>query len=355
MKQPLVSVVINNYNYAAFIGEAINSALAQTYTNTELIVVDDGSTDNSRHIISSFGSRVTPIFKANGGHGSCFNAGFEQCHGDFVFFLDSDDYYHPLTIETALQEFVDDVVLVQMRMYKVNIDGKIIGTHPQNSSRFDVGDVIPQLTTNGCFVGTVTSGNGFRRSILDQIMPIDEHTFCQAADGYLTHSVPFYGKVAAVNEPIAYYRRHDRNDSNIAVGFMISPDKLRKKVIYAMNELNVLHGNAIKFNRPCARHLAYRNSTAMVNRIASLKVDPSLHPMHTDRAWRLGALSAFYALRGNNVLQPRLFLFVWFLWMGLMPQALCNTMMKLVLAPSSIKGVTFLKRILKAIKMGRSI
>ena len=62
---PTVSVIINNYNYDCFLSEAIDSALNQTYSNTEIIVVDDGSTDNSRDIIAGYGDQIIPILKAN--------------------------------------------------------------------------------------------------------------------------------------------------------------------------------------------------------------------------------------------------------------------------------------------------
>src|SRR6184192_1210231 len=68
--RPLVSILINNYNYGRFLREAIDSALRQTYTNTEVIVVDDGSTDDSRQIIAGYGSRIVPVLKENGGQAS---------------------------------------------------------------------------------------------------------------------------------------------------------------------------------------------------------------------------------------------------------------------------------------------
>ena len=87
--KPLVSIVIDNFNYGRFLGAAIDSALAQTYPHVELIVVDDGSTDDSREVISSYGDRVSAVFKPNGGHASAFNAGFRASHGCIVMFLDA--------------------------------------------------------------------------------------------------------------------------------------------------------------------------------------------------------------------------------------------------------------------------
>jgi glycosyltransferase involved in cell wall biosynthesis len=69
-QHPLVSILINNYNYGRFLTEAIDSALNQTYSNIEVIVVDDGSTDNSQEIIKSYQDKIIPILKPNGGQAS---------------------------------------------------------------------------------------------------------------------------------------------------------------------------------------------------------------------------------------------------------------------------------------------
>jgi len=93
--EPFVSIVIDNYNYRQYLGEAINSALDQTYRAVEVIVVDDGSTDQSREVICDYGDRVISIFKDNGGQASAMNIGFARSHGDFVIFLDADDMLFP--------------------------------------------------------------------------------------------------------------------------------------------------------------------------------------------------------------------------------------------------------------------
>jgi hypothetical protein len=84
--QPLVSILINNYNYAHFVTEAIESALAQTYRHVEIIVVDDGSTDDSREVIGRFGNLVRMVAKENGGQASAFNAGFAASKGEIICF-----------------------------------------------------------------------------------------------------------------------------------------------------------------------------------------------------------------------------------------------------------------------------
>ena len=92
--RPLISIVVINYNYARFLRAAVDSALAQTFPNIEVIAVDDGSTDESRDVIESYGNRISSVFKPNGGQGSAFNAGFAASRGEVVIFLDADDALH---------------------------------------------------------------------------------------------------------------------------------------------------------------------------------------------------------------------------------------------------------------------
>src|SRR5437867_2851213 len=98
---PLASVIISSYNYGRYLEETIESALNQTYSRTEVIVVDDGSTDNSREVIAGFGDRVRPLFEKNGGQASAFNAGFRMSRGEVILFLDSDDLLLPTAVESA--------------------------------------------------------------------------------------------------------------------------------------------------------------------------------------------------------------------------------------------------------------
>jgi glycosyltransferase involved in cell wall biosynthesis len=107
---PTVSIVIINYNYGRFLREAIDSALRQTYPHIEVVVVDDGSTDNSREIIASYGSKVVPVLKKNGGQGSAFNAGFAVSRGEMVIFLDADDYLFPRAVEQVVTAWEPGVV-----------------------------------------------------------------------------------------------------------------------------------------------------------------------------------------------------------------------------------------------------
>ncbi len=102
---PLVSVVIPTYNMAAFIGQAISSVLAQSMTDLELVVVDDGSTDETAQVVSGFGDRVSYIHQANNGGNSARNRGVAAAHGRYVAFLDADDTWLPEKLELQLRVF----------------------------------------------------------------------------------------------------------------------------------------------------------------------------------------------------------------------------------------------------------
>src|SRR3954469_20718117 len=91
----LVSVIISSHNYGRFVAAAIDSALAQTHVGTEVIVVDDGSTDGSPGIIRQYEGRARVVLKSNGGQASALNSGFRLSRGEGVLFLDSDDVLLP--------------------------------------------------------------------------------------------------------------------------------------------------------------------------------------------------------------------------------------------------------------------
>lgn len=103
--RPLVSIIIPNYNYSDFVASAIESALNQSYPNVETIVVDDGSTDNSVAVITTFAGRIQLIAKENGGLSSARNAGIRVARGELLLFLDSDDMLLPGAIEELLNAY----------------------------------------------------------------------------------------------------------------------------------------------------------------------------------------------------------------------------------------------------------
>ena len=94
-----VDIIINNYNYGRFVEACVDSALGQTYGRVRVIVVDDGSTDDSRQRLCDYANGVDLVFKQNGGQASAINAGFVRSRGDVVIFLDADDVLHSAAAE----------------------------------------------------------------------------------------------------------------------------------------------------------------------------------------------------------------------------------------------------------------
>jgi glycosyltransferase involved in cell wall biosynthesis len=127
---PTVSAVIPSYNYGAFVGKAIDSVLNQTHPHIECIVVDDGSTDNTREVVATYGDRVRYIYQKNAGLPDARNTGVRAATGEFVGFLDSDDEWEPTFVEVALGYFAKlprDTGVVACRATQVGLDSKPLG------------------------------------------------------------------------------------------------------------------------------------------------------------------------------------------------------------------------------------
>jgi glycosyltransferase involved in cell wall biosynthesis len=124
------SVVIANWNYAEYLHAAIDSAFGLDWptSHVEVIVVDDGSTDDSRTVIKSYGTRVRAIYQANGGQRAACNAGFAVASGDVVVFLDADDVLEPSFAREVAAVFYPGVSKVQCQMQVIDASGEPTGS-----------------------------------------------------------------------------------------------------------------------------------------------------------------------------------------------------------------------------------
>lgn len=212
---PLASIVVVNYNYGRFLGEAIDSALNQTYPNKEVIVVDDGSTDNSRDVIASYGSRIKPVLKENAGECSAKNSGYEASTGEVICFLDSDDGLYPTAIEEAVELMRDpDVVKVNWQLLGVDASGKSLHrlTPGPQLVAGDLRDIVIKEGP-GSYVCSPTSGNLWARRYLEQVMPIPVAEYSVASDSYIELFAPFVGRIEKIDRAQGYYRVHGSNIS----------------------------------------------------------------------------------------------------------------------------------------------
>ena len=197
----MVSIIINNYNYGRFLRDAIDSALLQPDADVEVIVVDDGSSDNSRDIILQYGEKIIPVLKENGGQASCFNAGFAVSEGEAIIFLDADDYLAPEAAHKASQLFSDPkVVKVHWPLWQVDGENKPTGkTVPAGKlAEGDLRENVIKYGPSKCGgppSSPPTSGNAWSRKFLQQVLPMPERPFKYGADDYLFVLTPLFGEI----------------------------------------------------------------------------------------------------------------------------------------------------------------
>lgn len=206
-----VSIVINNHNYGRFLEEAIRSALDQSIPALEVIVVDDGSTDDSRAVMASFGDRIQSIFQANGGQAAAFNTGIAAAKGDWVWLLDADDSLKPDALANAQRLIGPGISRIAMGMEFIDADGKSIGKQVPNGGRSFTGNLRDALLVEGELPCTPTSGNLFSSAALQAVLPVPEQMFRICADAYLFIMSARHGLVKQEPVLVANYRIHGAN------------------------------------------------------------------------------------------------------------------------------------------------
>jgi glycosyltransferase involved in cell wall biosynthesis len=210
MPEPLVSVLIDTYNYGRYVEEAIDSVLAQDFPSNEMeiLVVDDGSTDDTAERVKKYGTRVQYLQKANGGQGSAFNFGLARARGKIIAFLDGDDYWFPDRLSSVVAEFEKHpeagMVYHPLREYHVE-------TGQFREAQFAIisGFVPASLADVARFDGIMTTSS-FRREIIEKLLPVPETLRIQA-DAYLGNLAIFLAPVVAIDRPLGVYRLHGKN------------------------------------------------------------------------------------------------------------------------------------------------
>lgn len=134
LKKTIISAVIPTYNREKYVTNAIDSVLAQTFYNYEIIVIDDGSTDNTRKVLSSYGNKIRYFFQENKGVSAARNLGVEKAKGEWIAFLDSDDEWLPgyLSCQMEHARQYPQVCTHITNSFQIAIDGKKINTFQDN-------------------------------------------------------------------------------------------------------------------------------------------------------------------------------------------------------------------------------
>jgi glycosyltransferase involved in cell wall biosynthesis len=321
-KTLFVSIVINNYNYDRFLKKAIDSALSQTHLHTEVIVVDDGSTDRSRDMISEYGDRIIPILQENGKQGKAFNSGFALSKGEIIIFLDSDDYLLPHAVEKIVQVWKSDLAKVHYRLSVVDIDEKSLGySLPQGGFPLSTGNIAQNLLQGKGYSSTPTSGNALNRKAMEPLFPIpDEYKL--TSDDYLSTLIPFYGEILAIEEELGSYRIHDSNQWALAT---VSGDRFRRFLKHETQVQILLSQKATELGQPLPEDFEYRSVGRFRVRLVSLRLDPANHEFPSDNVVQLMQLgiSALWKYSDYNW-QKRIIHSLWFLWVGLLPTPLAK-------------------------------
>lgn len=230
MRPALVSIIMPVYNGEAFLAQAIDSVLAQRYENWELIIVDDGSTDNTASIIGAYADRrILAVSQDNRGQAAALNRGLDLAAGDYITTLDADDWYAPnsLSDRVSFLEQHRRMGAVYGDGYYCSIDGQPICRFSQNRINGVFGDVYDQLIVSP-FFGTGANVM-IRRQVLDeQQLRYDESiAWGQDHDFYIRLAErTMFGLIDAI---IVWYRIHEANMTmSMSAGRRIE-DALRTK------------------------------------------------------------------------------------------------------------------------------
>lgn len=219
MTNPLVSIIINNYNYAKFLQGAIGSALSQSYQNTEIVIVDDGSTDESREIVlRQKDPRIIPVLQNNGGQASALNAGVARSRGEILCFLDSDDFWTPDKVGSIVE-----VVQGQAGISKLILVHHFLEIMDQSTGKL-AGQFMGNKHVSPCnlyglarkyrfipYLAGPTSSVSISRALAKRLFPLPELRGSISADDFIVFGASLIGELHSIDPVLGFYRVHDKN------------------------------------------------------------------------------------------------------------------------------------------------
>ena len=338
-----IDIVINNYNYGWCICDAIDSACRQDHPSTNVVVVDDGSTDDSRQRLRAYEGLVDIVLRENGGQAAALNAGFARCSGDVVMFLDADDMLAPTAASRAAAAFAADPLAarVQFRMGLIDAHGRALSRSRHPSHRpMPSGDLRrPELAFPFDMAWVAMSGNAFRTDSLRRIMPIPDHTYGRwGADWYLVHLTTLLGRVVSLEESGAFYRIHGRNAFE-PKDPVLDMDRIRLEIFYQQHTLEALSSLAdqLGLERP---HPVLSLSN-IANRIISQRLAPDCHPVKDDHPAALMATAFRAAARRYDVsVVMRIMLVAWLSAIAASPRSIAAKLAELLVFPERRQRLT---------------
>lgn len=228
--KPLVTVLIDTYNQERYIEQALVSVLEQGFPpgDMEIVVVDDGSTDNTAAVVAKFAPGVRYIRKENGGQASAFNAAIPETYAPIVAFLDADDWWAKGKLRAVLDAFEQNPGIAAVGHGFFEVKGSAPPDEyvvPERTCRIDLSSIeaIRTALAGRIFLGT--SRLAVRRAALDRIGPIPEELVFCADTPILTLSLALGGAIL-LDQPLCYYRLHSENLFAFGAG---DPAKVRRR------------------------------------------------------------------------------------------------------------------------------
>lgn len=249
-ERPKVSIILSNYNYGDFIREAIDSALNQTYENIEIVVVDDGSTDDSPNIIRSYGNRIKSILQENAGQGSAMNAGFAQSTGDIVIFLDSDDVLLPDCASEVVASWNENLASLHYVPEYIDTKGAPADGGPKAKWTIQTGNLRDEILRYGRIQHRPTTANAFARSYLSKVLPMPEPIWRTDSDVYICFLAALHGEIGEIGKRLCLYREHD-SVSSVAVAGQLSRKRLKRVVEEKIYSRRAVEAEAARLNLKC--------------------------------------------------------------------------------------------------------
>jgi hypothetical protein len=321
------TIVVLNYNYGRFLARAIDSALAQTAPEVEVVVVDNGSTDDSRQVIERYTGRVRVVLQPeNIGQGHGYNLGFEAARGDWIVWLDADDTLDPDCIQTCLTLADETTAKVQYPLRLIDAEDRPLGGVVPYV-RHD-GDVVPLIRRFGHYGGPPGSGNLYRRSAIAPYFPVKTADWPICTDTVPFVTAPFHGRVVDSGRPLGCYRLHRvalpstpgyRGNYSKSIGSEVVLNRSSRDKTLAM----LRDRSGIEVPGPFLTIPVH-----MRHRVVSWRLDPQAHPFPEDDAAGLRRLM-FRSLRefpGYTALD-RLVIRLWTLGVLYLPRPLAHGLM----------------------------
>jgi glycosyltransferase involved in cell wall biosynthesis len=278
-----LSVVIANYNYAHFVSYAIESALALQWPDVEVVVVDDGSTDDSADVIRRYADRATVCLADNGGQRVAANRGFALSTGDVVIFLDADDVLPPELPARLAAVWTPRLSKVQFQMQRIDRTGTPFGPpFPSYEPVPTAGDIRRWMQTTSAYPTPPGSGNAYARWFLEEIFPL-EPSIGDFADSGCLAAAPLLGEVVCLPGVLVGYRQHGDNDSNLLVDHRRFPREVaRARARWRFAQRAAGAPDATIDEQPLRR-----SRELLQHRVVSRRVAPAESPLPGDSSGRL--------------------------------------------------------------------